>query len=213
MPFILSNVIECCKILLMRDAVIRLSFLVRGLLFGNDTHRPAMAAPPPEHNCVHGDALCGNDPVVYDGRQCGYLRCPNFHLCGAWTSPVYLNIHNGRCGICNSEFRKNLVFTEHAPPVACPICLDDKPLHIKHPAQCGHSACYDCFKEAWLPSHCVHLNPRDYGFTTDCGCKQCTSDDTFPCTSTLTAWATSHLKQAQQWRRDKKHYATHESGS
>lgn len=91
--------------------------------------RPVMAAlplEPCEGNCVHGDVLYGNDPFAYDGSQCGCVRCPNFRLCGVWSPPVYLEINNGRCINCNASFRKNLVFTEHAPPVTCPICLDDK---------------------------------------------------------------------------------------
>lgn len=144
-------------------------------------------------NCVYGDPLFGNDPDAYDGSQCGCVRCEHFSVCQEWIGDTH-----GGC-IVNLVIPFTPVSREYAPPVTCPICLEDKGVHIEHPARCGHTVCRDCFKEAWIPSIDVDLDPRDYGFTTTCTCKYCADDEAYPCETAMTAWETARPDQTQTW--------------
>lgn len=135
-------------------------------------------------NCEFGDGAYV-DPLAYDGSKCGCKKCPNFRFCKEWAPPWYFNCHSNRCGSCNDSFRKNLEFVDEI--LECPICLTNQPVHIKHPAGCGHSVCSGCFEEMWRPKRPVDIDPHDYGFSSGCTCTECKS---YPvgCEAELTKW-------------------------
>lgn len=147
-------------------------------------------------NCHYGDQGWGGNTENYDRATCTCKRCPNFKLC----KTLVFDCHNGRCHTCNSAFRKDLQFQEHADAIDCPICLESRYMFIKHPADCGHSICFDCFKEQWLPENEINLNPRDWGFATDCQCIYCTDGSEYPCNSAIDAWEDTHPDRYSLWQ-------------
>jgi len=160
-------------------------------------------ASPCLGNCAFSDELYGHDPgygELYDGSRCSCKRCPNFRLCKCWAPEWVYDCHNGRCGNCNASFRKNLVFVDHEVPATCPICLDSKVFFIEHPAECGHAMCADCFKEQWWPVHEINLNPRDWGFYTDCRCQYCIDDNEYPCKTAMDAWEQNEPGAYAAWQ-------------
>lgn len=153
-------------------------------------------------NCRYGNLHFGTDPDNYDGVKCTCKRCPNFQLCRAWAPSWVFDCHSGRCGNCNATFRKDLQFQEHTGAIDCPICLESRHMFIKHPSECGHSICFDCFREQWWPDHEIHLNPREWGFATDCQCIYCTDGSEYPCESAIDAWKETHPDRYFSWQQE-----------
>lgn len=140
-------------------------------------------------NCKYGDHVWGShcNPDKYDGSKCTCKQCPNFKLCKVWAPSWVFDCNAGRCINCNVSFRKNLVFREYTPPKECPVCLEDKLVHIKHPADCNHSRCMDCFRELWWPKSEINVDPRDWGFKPTCKCEDC-AEPGAGCDDSMNAW-------------------------
>lgn len=120
-------------------------------------------------NCEHGDEMYGNNPSEYDGSKCGCSRCPNFEFCKVWAPPWYFSCHSGRCGNCNSQFAKDLVFRPARLDEACPICMNTCPVMVNHPAECGHATCKECFVVQWQhPGEPDWHDPEEFGFEATC---------------------------------------------
>lgn len=151
-------------------------------------------------NCQYGDSGFGCNPDEYDGSKCTCKQCPNFKLCKVWAPPWLFDCCNGRCQNCDASFRKNLEFRESTTPEECPICLEEKLLYIKHPADCNHFQCSDCFKEQWWPNSCINLDPTDWGFRTDCNCEECIEG--WHCDNSMELWKRDYPEQYLEWQEE-----------
>lgn len=132
----------------------------------------AAAGPAPcEGNCKFGDPGDGHNPDAYDGSQCGCKQCPNFEICKKWAPPWYFECHRGRCYYCNMSYRKDLEFLDPVDPEErCPVCLEAGRRSVRHPAECGHAVCVQCFKEMWWPEGPTYPTPREFGYVPPPGC-------------------------------------------
>ena len=129
------------------------------------------------------------------------IPCPNFEFCVHSCPQWVFDCHRGTCLNCGITFNsQRLSFTNFEDPIDCPICLDSKHNFIKHPAGCGHEMCRDCFRETWCPKLEVILNPRDWGFHTDCQCEGCTHvDNTDYCDNAMNVWKRNEPERYWAW--------------
>lgn len=110
--------------------------------------------------CVDGNCPAENNE---DPSACVCPPCPNSRLCGMHhIPPVYLEIHRGTCGNCAAIFGKALSFVEEE--FECPVCLENRPVGIRHPSNCSHIFCVDCTRRLFWASE-NDIDPEDYGFT------------------------------------------------
>lgn len=151
--------------------------------------------------CRYGSVSWGNDPLAYSGLRCGCQKCPNFEFCQEWGSPsVYALLHNGRCGNCNMNFRKDLTFRDSRPGDECPICLDRGPRFVEHPSGCGHAVCLECFALQWKYPEPNPIAPEAYGFRSLCEAPWYTCTATLcACKLSMSLWKLSHPAKHQQW--------------
>jgi hypothetical protein len=79
------------------------------------------------------------------GENCQLVKCPNYQLCGMADPQCILDCHADRCIYCDQSWGCDLTFIEEIKE--CPICLEDKPLHILW--KCPHELCVECFRRTY----------------------------------------------------------------
>lgn len=166
---------------------------------------------PCDGNCVYGDFFVyGCGALGYDGSKCGCVRCPNFEYCGVWLPPRVRAIYNGRCGNCEADFGRDLVFRDGGEE--CPICLDGDMFNgrmVEHGSGCGHGVCIDCFQCQWNPPRPPLIPPENYGFRSGCGsawwdCVVVQCGVECSCAADMAAWKCKYPALERCWRADER---------